>query len=256
MDLRDGIPDGAPNWVDLATSAPDAARAFYGALFGWTFEIGGPETGGYTYAFVDGAVVAGIIGNSPNSGVTDRWFTYLATSDADATVARVAEAGGTVAVAPRDVGDLGRMALIGDPGGGEVGLWQPGRHAGFAAHGVAGAPVWHELITPGFAEAAEFYTAVFGWKMRVEGDTEEFRYLTAEVAGEPFAGIMDGARALPRGTPARWELYFEVDDVDSTLAEVDDLGGTVLGAAEDSPYGRLATVCDTTGAEFRIMTPS
>ncbi|HYT25105.1 MAG TPA: VOC family protein, partial [Actinomycetota bacterium] len=36
---------GTPSWVDLMTSDPEGARAFYGELFGWEFEIGGPETG-------------------------------------------------------------------------------------------------------------------------------------------------------------------------------------------------------------------
>lgn len=256
MDLHDVIPDGAPNWIDLATSDPDAARAFYGSLFGWTFDIGGPETGGYTNAFKDDAIVAGIIGTTQDSGITDSWTTYLASSNAAGTAARAVEAGGTIAVEPTDVLELGRMALIRDPGGGPIGVWQPGTHRGFAIHGEAGAPVWHELITPAYAESVAFYTAVFGWKMRVESDTDEFRYMTAEFGGEPIAGIEDGAHILPRGSDARWELYFEVDDVDDALAEVEDLGGVVIGDAEDSPYGRLARVADTTGAEFRVMTPS
>lgn len=256
MHFHDGIPEGAPNWIDLATSDPDTARTFYGSLFGWTFDIGGPETGGYTNAFKDGAIVAGIIGSSPHSGFADRWTTYLASSDATRTAARATEAGGTIVVDPLDVLELGRMALISDPGDGAIGVWQPGTHKGFAIHGETGAPVWHELNTPAYAESVAFYTAVFGWKMRVESDTDEFRYMTAEFDGEPLAGIMDGAHLLPRGTRAHWELYFEVDDVDATLAEVHALGGAVIDAAEDSPYGRLARVADTTGAEFRIMTPS
>jgi predicted enzyme related to lactoylglutathione lyase len=41
-------PHGMPSWADLMTDDPEAARAFYGALFGWTFDIGGPESGHYT----------------------------------------------------------------------------------------------------------------------------------------------------------------------------------------------------------------
>jgi predicted enzyme related to lactoylglutathione lyase len=29
---------GTPNWVDLRTPEPEAAKSFYGRLFGWTFD--------------------------------------------------------------------------------------------------------------------------------------------------------------------------------------------------------------------------
>ena len=41
MPLRDLAPVGAPCWVDLFTSDPDATRAFYGELFGWKSESAG-----------------------------------------------------------------------------------------------------------------------------------------------------------------------------------------------------------------------
>jgi len=43
-------PVGTPTWVDLMAPDTDAARAFYHTLFGWEYDIGGPEFGGYTQA--------------------------------------------------------------------------------------------------------------------------------------------------------------------------------------------------------------
>ncbi len=44
MVTRQSLPLGAPNWIDLTTSDPERAQQFYGAVFGWTFETGGPES--------------------------------------------------------------------------------------------------------------------------------------------------------------------------------------------------------------------
>ena len=43
-------PPGTPTWVDLMTPDMDGARKFYHALFGWDYDIGGPEFMGYTTA--------------------------------------------------------------------------------------------------------------------------------------------------------------------------------------------------------------
>jgi predicted enzyme related to lactoylglutathione lyase len=47
-----------------------------------------------------------------------------------------------------------------------------------------------------------------------------------------------------------------VDDADAALAKICDLGGSVVMAAEDTPYGRLATATDPNGAQFKIVAPN
>ena len=51
-------------------------------------------------------------------------------------------------------------------------------------------------------------------------------------------------------------MYFGTDDTDKSLATIVDLGGAIVQAAEDTPYGRLATAADPTGAVFRLHQPS
>jgi predicted enzyme related to lactoylglutathione lyase len=48
-------------------------------------------------------------------------------------------------------------------------------------------------------------------------------------------------------------VYFGVEDTDAALVKIVDLGGSVLMAAEDTPYGRLAAVADPTGAQFKLV---
>jgi predicted enzyme related to lactoylglutathione lyase len=67
---------------------------------------------------------------------------------------------------------------------------------------------------------------------------------------------MDASSFLPDGVPAHWSVYFGVEDADASLANIVALGGTVVSAAEDTPYGRLATAADPTGARFKLVAPN
>lgn len=245
-------PLGAPCWIDLSTSDIERAQQFYGAVFGWTFESAGPEYGGYVSAFVDGVQVAGLMPNDPQWNMPDRWNTYLHTADADATIAAVTGAGGMSCGGVMDIPAKGRMAMVADPTGGMIGLWQPTQHLGFEATGVAGAPVWHQVTTRDFAATLDFYRAVFGWQTQAEADSDEFRYSTVSFDGEQRIGVMDGSAFMAADEPSNWFFFLGADDVDKTQQLIVDNGGSITRAAEDTPYGRLASVADPTGAGFNL----
>ena len=204
----------------------------------------------------EGIHVAGCMRNDGSAGVPDLWSVYLATADAEATVARAVEHGGQVMVPAMDVMTLGRMAVVVDVGGAVIGMWQPGEHRGFGIIGEPGTPAWFELHTRDYDAAVDFYRDVFGWKTQVESDTPEFRYTTLDVGDEQFAGRHGRRGFLPDGVPAGWSVYFGVADTDVALSEIVALGGEVLMGAEDTPYGRLATAADPTGAVFKLVAPT
>ena len=251
MTIRQGAPLGAPIWIDLMSSDVEGARRFYGAVFGWTFETAGPEYGGYITASKDGRLVAGLMRNDPQWNTPDGWSTYLHTADVKATVAAATAAGATGCLEPMEVPEKGWMAVLSDPTGAAIGLWQPTGHRGFEVVGEAGTPVWHQLTTRDYGTALGFYRQVFGWATQIEADTPEFRYSTAVFDGEPLLGVMDGS-VLPEGVPSSWTFFLGAEDVDKTVELVTANGGTVLRAAEDTPYGRLASVADSTGAVFNL----
>jgi uncharacterized protein len=254
---RDTAPLGAPCWIDLNTSDLDGAVRFYGELFGWTAEDAGEDYGHYHNVSKDGALVGGLMRRQPDAGGhPDFWMTYLSSADAKATAAAASDAGGQVVLEPMAVMELGAMAVLADPTGGAVGVWQPGRHRGYEVHSQAGAPVWHELHTRDHDGAVAFYQRVFGWQTSVVSDTDEFRYTTMTEGEEQYAGIMDASAYLPEGTSSFWEVYFGVQDADAALAAAERLGGRVLEPAVDTPYGRMAKVADPTGAVFKIVTVS
>jgi predicted enzyme related to lactoylglutathione lyase len=254
MPIRDTAPVGAPCWVDLMTSDTARSRAFYCELFGWTAGEPTEEFGGYfNYSTKDGVLVAGCMASQPGGAASDVWSVYLASDDAKKTVDAAAANGGHVIVSPMDVAALGTMAVVTDAGGAGIGVWQPGLHKGFGVLGESGAPSWFELHTRDYEESVAFYRNVFGCESQVASDTPEFRYTTL-CAGEIWvAGIMDASTFLPDGVPAHWSVYFGVDDTDAALAKILELGGSVVLPAEDTPYGRLATAADPTGAVFKLV---
>lgn len=252
MPTRETAPSGAPCWIDLFSADVDRAIDFYGQIFGWTAESTGDEFGGYVNFSRDGVLIAGVMHNDGTEGAPDAWTTYLAADDAKAVAEAAVSAGGHVLLEPAEVGDLGVMAVLGDPGRAPFGLWQPGRHRGYGLIGEPGAPVWHELHTRHYTESVEFYRTVFGWETAVLSDTEDFRYTTMEGGGSSLAGIMDAKDFLPEGMPAAWQVYIGCDDVDATLARAVELGGAVGLPAEDTPFGRLAAISDPTGATIKL----
>ncbi len=256
MPARDTAPNGAPCWVDLMTSDTERSRVFYGELFGWTADEPAAEFGGYFNFRKGGDLVAGCMPSQPGSGPSDVWSVYLATDDAGKTLESAAAGGGQVLAPAMAVGDLGTMAVVTDSGGAGIGIWQPGLHKGFGVYGAAGTPSWFELHTRDYQAAVGFYRDVFGWDTHVVSDTPEFRYTTLRSGEEWLAGIMDASGFLPQGAPAAWSVYFGVPDADAALARVTSLGGSVVMAAEDTPYGRLATAADPAGAQFKLVAPN
>ncbi|MDG4665747.1 VOC family protein [Mycobacterium sp. 236(2023)] len=255
MPVRESAPLGAPIWIDLTTSDLDGAQAFYGAVFGWTFESAGPEYGGYTNAFRDGRPVAGLMANDPQWEVPDTWTTYLHTVDIRATIAQAATAGAQTceeSAEPMEIKNKGWMGMLSDPTGAFFGLWQPTGHRGFELVNEHGAPLYHQLTTKDYGKALDFYRDAFGWHINTVSDTDEFRYSTAVFGGEELVGVMDGSVYLPDGVPSTWTVFLASDDVDKTVELIVANGGTVERGAEDTPYGRLAAVADPTGAGFNL----
>jgi predicted enzyme related to lactoylglutathione lyase len=253
MAQTDTTPPGAPNWIELFTSDSARSQDFYGALFGWAAETMGEEYGGYVNFSKDGRRVAGSMTNDGSTGAPDAWSVYLATADAQATADAAVAHGGEVVVPPMPVMDLGTMLVLTDAGRAAVGAWQPGTHLGFEVAGEPGAPNWFELHTRDYDASVAFYRDVFRWDAHAMSDSPEFRYTTLGEGDTARAGIMDASAFLPDGAAAYWRVYFGVDDTDVVAAQVVDLGGSVLRAAEDTPYGRIAEVTDPTGVQFSLL---
>jgi predicted enzyme related to lactoylglutathione lyase len=155
-------------------------------------------------------------------------------------------------LAPMDVLDAGRMAVLVDPVGAVVGLWQPGSHNGAALVSEPGAMTWNELACRDPERAKSFYGNVFGWNAVTHpmGDTS---YTEWKLDGRPVGGMVEMNDQWPPDVPPHWMTYFAVSDCDASAERAVALGGTVAVSPTDIPQGRFAMVGDTHGAFFSIM---
>jgi uncharacterized protein len=242
-------PDGTPTWIDLGIPDLDRAMSFYGALFGWQFEVGPAEFGRYTTAYLGGRRVAALAPDS-DPGATDFWWNvYLATADCDATAAAVRAAGGTVVNPPSDVMDQGRMAIVRDPADGQFGLWQGRAHIGCEVVNEPNSLVRNDLVTDQPEVARRFYAEVFGFTLDGNPDLPDFDFtFLRRPDGQEVGGIM----GLPHGSGTSWSTTFEVDDTDAARERALAAGGRA-GQVEEMIYGRFAEITDPFGVEFSVI---
>jgi uncharacterized protein len=248
---------GAPCWADLMTTDRQKAIAFYTGLFGWTEGAdAGPDFHHYTQFLLRGKAVAAVVdmmADTAAGGMTSTWTTYLAVDDLDAVAAKIVPAGGTVAMPPMDVAQAGRMAMVADPSGALVGLYQAGEHIGAELIYEPGTMGWNELTTRDPEKALIFWNDVFGWVDEPK-PMGRVTYHELQNNGRTVAGCMPmEGDPWPADTPSHWMVYFVVDDTDAMAAKAVDLGGVVTVPPTDNPYGRIAVVNDPTGGAFSLI---
>lgn len=258
MPVRESYEHGTPSWIDLSTTDPDAAQAFYGPLLGWDFETNPtPEGGKYTMASRKGKTTAGMMqqpAEQAQMGIPSLWNTYITVDDINAAVGKVEGAGGSVMMPPMEVMDAGSMAVVVDPSGAVVCMWQANQHIGSELVNEPGALIWNELITDNGDAAKPFYQEVFGLGI-IDQDMGEGNVYSMLTQGEtPIAGVMPPPM---EGMPNHWSVYFAVEDADAAVAKATELGGTVLGEVMDVPsVGRMVPIQDPQGAVFVAMQPA
>ncbi len=251
MGERTSYTPGTFSWTDLTTTDQAAAKAFYVGLFGWEAEDM-PVGEGMVYSMmsVGGKNVAAI---SPqpqqqrDAGAPPAWNSYVTVEDADASVERAKELGGTVHAPAFDVMDVGRMAVIQDPQGAYFEVWQPRSHIGAGLVNAPGALVWNELVSPDLDASSAFYGGLFGWSV-AEFEGSPMKYLSIK-NGEANNG---GMREPQEGEPPCWLVYFGVEDIDAALAKVTELGGSRLMGPQDIQIAKIAIAQDPQGAAFAL----
>jgi len=246
-------PAGTPTWVDLMTPDIDGAREFYHAVFGWEYDIGGPEYGGYTTARLGKRATVGMMGNQPGTPpMPAAWSIYFATDTIEADVARAAELGAKVLYPAMVVGEFGSMATCEDPTGAAFGFWQAGQHIGSQVTDEPGSTTWYELYAPDAKRARDFYTALLG--ATADPMPGGLEYYVLKHGEKMLAGIMQIDPAWGEFHP-QWMAYFAAANADETAALVTRLGGKGLGPVDDSPFGRIAALMDPSCAVFKIVQP-
>jgi predicted enzyme related to lactoylglutathione lyase len=248
---------GTFSWVELATNDPKAGVAFYRALFGWdVVEHDMGPNGVYTIFTMRGKDVAAGAGQHPQEremGVPPHWNLYVTVPNADQAAEKAKSLGATVLDAPFDVMQQGRMAIIRDPTGAVLQLWEPRAHIGVKIRNEPGALTWSELTTRDPKAAETFYTQMFGWTAKHSAPAAVMEYTEFSVNGQPGVGMMAMPENMPPQVPSYWMPYFQVADLDASLEKATSLNANVIVGPNAIPDGaRFAILQDPQNAVFAL----
>jgi predicted enzyme related to lactoylglutathione lyase len=235
---RDGFEPGVPCWVDTWQPDADAAVGFYAGLFGWDPEDTMPAhvEGRHFMCRLRGRDVAAVASRPHAAPRVPAWNTYVWVDDAAEAASRAGVAGGSVLMDAFESLDGGRIAIVADPAGAAIGVWEPGAHRGAQLVNEPGAWSMSQLTTSDPAGAKAFYSALFGWETETFdlGDAQMTMWkVPGYVGGEPQQPVARDvvATMAPTGgndAPARWSVDFWIRDVDEAARLARELGGQVL----------------------------
>jgi predicted enzyme related to lactoylglutathione lyase len=224
-------------WGDLVSQDAEASTAFYGALFGWTFETNGR----YSTVMNRGVPIAGIVMARDKDRGTE-WLGNLSVVDVERAAAAYSENGGLIEGDPVDAPDRGKIALVSSKGGAALLLVRASGGDPPDAHPVVGGWLWWELWTHDVEGAMNRLVNVAGYQ-RETIDLRDEPYRVLRDAKARRAGIMEA----PPDVYPTWLPYFRVDDVDASVDQAVALGARLIEKSE-----RSAILVDPNHAEFGI----
>ncbi|MFA7330185.1 MAG: VOC family protein [Candidatus Delongbacteria bacterium] len=247
------IPVGGICWEELQSADLSRAVPFYQELIGWETRAWPlPDGSIYTLFGPEGGAVAGAQVHAPaQTGEFHGWLSYVSVADVDAAAARVDALGGRVLLAPHDIPEVGRCAVLQDPEGALFALMcflQPAEYP----ENPLGFFCWRELMVRDVARAQAFYAGVLGWTCRAMAGMEGYQTFLAD--GHEVGGLMAITEDMGPA-PARWTPYLTVPDVDRQAVRAQELGGTVCLQPVDVPgVGRFCIATDPAGGTLALIT--
>jgi uncharacterized protein len=234
-------------WHEQVSSDPAQAQRFYTELFGWGTEVYKPGEVDYTM-ISSGEQSHGAYAKAMEGAPPPHWLGHVRVESLDETTDKATNAGGKRVAGPFEMGEVGRLAIISDPQGAFVSLYEPAGE-GPVPEGIF---VWDELATTDLDAAQRFYEDVFGWTTNDMG-AEYGGYRIFNRGETGLAGLMG---LQDDSVPPHWKPYVAVTDPDGTTAKATQLGGSVLLEPMDVPQvGRIAVLRDPQGAVFGIIRP-
>jgi len=120
-------------WHDLMTPDVEKAKKFYGALFNWQTEAL-PMEEGMTYTMLKngdngiGGMVQ--IQGEQYKDMPPHWLSYIQVDNLDDMLKKAQELGGSITMPKNAAGDFGHFAIIRDPTGAHIALWQSAKKGG------------------------------------------------------------------------------------------------------------------------------
>lgn len=236
-------------WHELHARDVEAAKGFYGELFGWkarSMDMG--AAGPYTMFSVGDRDVGGAM---KLQGPAPHWLAYCTVKDVDAAAARAKSRGASIVVPGTDIPTVGRFAVLAHDAAGAIAPFK-GEQEREETDPSLGTFCWDELVTQDPKGAASLLTDVFGYTTE-DKDMGPLGTYTVLKRGERQAGgIM---KAMDLRSPSMWISYVVVENVDKSLERAKKLGGKQLVAPIEVPdLGRFAVISDQEGATIALFT--
>lgn len=230
-------------WRELQCPDVERATAFYGELFGWTITDSGMP--GYALLNHGGVEIGGLMKMTDEmKGVPPNWMSYVNVDDVDAVAEAARANGGTIAVEPRDIPNVARFTVFGDPDGAYLSAMD-GTAPPAPDRPPAGHFCWETLMAKDAGKAKTFYGAVLGWTTTAgPGGVDVFT-----AGGVPIADI---ERATDM--PPHWGTHVVVEGLGDARTRVESNGGRVLVPEMKVPdTGTIAIVADPFGATLGLF---
>lgn len=235
-------------WFDLVTADAPAARAFYGRVFGWTFQdVKGASD--YTVFSADGRPIGGVFQPAASGPVGTRWLGFVSVRDMETALRRLGSLGFITLREATVVPGRGTQAIVRDPQGAVFGLLQSASGDPPDDPVGSGEFFWVDLYTHDTSAAATCYSSL-GYVV-TPADEHEGNRLLLESGGYARAGITP----LPAdGRTPGWLPYVQVDDVAETIAAAVAAGGKVLLPPDATVLeGNLAVLSDPLGGVIGVI---
>ena len=254
MEVKDGYTNGTFSWVDLATRDFETCKHFYGQLLSWDYEDLDVDGGIYSIARYRGQKVAALFPLSEkklNDEIPSHWSSYITVGSVDDTQSLWANEGGTVLASAFNVGNgAGRMAVLKDPSGAIVKLWEPKEVFGAELVNDLNALCWNELYSKNLDKSRDFYQKVFGWDYEHEPDSD---YVMISNRGNMNGGMLDMNGNAPDYIPPHWMVYFTVDRIEDSGDLAEKFGGVSLTEVVPVGAGKFCVFQDPSGAVFSLI---
>jgi hypothetical protein len=245
------------------TPDPEGAKTFYDAVVGWEIGPAVEEFKGYRMiGRSDGKSAGGVMPLSDEMrehGARPVWLGYIHVPDVDQSVASIEQAGGKTFMAPFDIPNVGRIAMVADPTGAPFYVMKPAPQDANSESDVFSPDQaehirWNELSTTDQDGAIDFYKRQFGWNQEGDMDMGEMgKYAFIQANGVAIGAIM---RKPPQLPVSLWTYYIGVDDIDRAIDAINAGGGQVLNGPHEIPGGEFAlNAMDPQGAPFGLVGP-
>ncbi|MBA2544231.1 MAG: VOC family protein, partial [Deltaproteobacteria bacterium] len=175
-------------WFEYVSKDLAKAQGFFGELFNWSVKTVPMPGGDYAMISIGDRTIGGYTTPPDGAPPEAHWLSHLGVADARATAKQVETLGGKVLKAPFQVDGFGTMAIVADPHGGPLALWQPAKQEPQPAP-ADGTFCWNELASKDPAASVEFYSKLGGFTAKAQDMGPMGTYYVLEADG-PRAGIM------------------------------------------------------------------